>query len=56
MWDMDTWRDVSSMGKGMSSCKGYIEGYAWIMLRIVREKGLITRKREPTLGSTIEAG
>jgi hypothetical protein len=56
MRDMDTRGDVSSMGKGLSSCKGYIEGTAWLMLRIVGEKGLITRKWEPTLGSTMQAG
>jgi hypothetical protein len=40
MWDMDTQGDVSSIGKGLSSCKGYIEGIVWIMLRIVGVEGL----------------
>jgi hypothetical protein len=43
------------MGKGMSSCKGYIEGTAWLMMRIVGEKCIIMRKRESTLGSTMQA-
>jgi hypothetical protein len=38
MWDMGTQGDVSSTDKGMSSCKGYIEGTTWLMLRIVAKK------------------
>jgi hypothetical protein len=55
MRDMDTQGDVSSMGKGMSSCKEYIEGTSWLMLRIDGEKGIIMRKWESTLGSMMQA-
>jgi hypothetical protein len=40
MRDMGTQGNASSTGKGMSSHKGYIEGIAWLMMRIDRERGL----------------
>jgi hypothetical protein len=56
MRDMDTHGDISSMVKGISSYKGYIEVTAWLMMRIFGEKGLIMRKRDPTSGSTMQVG
>jgi len=37
---MDTQGDVSYIGKKMSSCKGYIEGIAWLVMQIVEARGL----------------
>jgi hypothetical protein len=46
MQDMDTQRDVSSMGKGLSSFKGYMEGNDWKEAYNEKEAAKIRLKNE----------